>query len=358
MWTVNSICRVIGIQHPSDHPTCIGYGKQKPTCGNLAAASSRDSAVRKLERICDHLNRGLHLESLIGRLVEAAGLLHCKRWHQYQAQKKADDWYDRLLDHIENPINEAPDVPEDLSNVEDEDVLGEIEARLLSEGGDRFGFALWELLDGLLKTARDCGPNNVSVSLERYMRFSRRSSDPEPSSGTRASASHARVNILPAVHAAPRLLPPAVRSLSSTTAPSLSSFSNLSAVSSLPSLSDHSDVSSVASVSSSPGLSSPRSISSRSSQASVVRPSHRGSPTSLHSASTSTGTRASSRSASISSSAGDDCGVCLRRMSDGVEHLWHCSVCRNATHEGCFDMWMARSAENATTCIYCRSLVQ
>jgi hypothetical protein len=351
----------MGIQHPSDHPTCIGYGKQKPTCGNLAAAQSRNAAVRQLEALCDRLNRGRPVDSFGDQLEEVAGLLHCKRWHQYQASKKADDWYDRLLDHVENPSNNTQDATEDFSDIPDEDLLGELEARLLSEGGDQFGMAMWELLDGLLRTARDCGPSNVSISLERYIRSSRRRSGRHASSTTRPSASHVRSNVLSAIHEPHLLLSPVVQSLDSLADPSLSSFSDLSRPSSLSSpsrRSSRSAVSPAASASSISGLSSPRSTSSRSIRGSFVQPLNVGLPAPHYSASTLTTTRASSRSGSVSSGAGDDCGVCLRRMNDGVEQLWHCSVCRNATHEGCFDMWMARSTEDATTCIYCRSVVQ
>ncbi|EXJ79372.1 hypothetical protein A1O3_08874 [Capronia epimyces CBS 606.96] len=105
--TVDSLCQILGIKHPEDHPTCIGYGKAKPTCGNLASQQSRNTAVQIFQEVCHDLASGCNPSSLDASLEEAATLLHCKRWHRGQAPAMADKWLDRLV-HYTTSRNRTP----------------------------------------------------------------------------------------------------------------------------------------------------------------------------------------------------------------------------------------------------------
>ena len=103
MWTVNKLCRIFDIQHPLDQSTCIGFGTKKPTCGCAVAETSRDRAVTGILDICASLDRGRSSRSsLLPMLETTARLLHCKRWHQWQAEEEAQEWYDRLQIYLED----------------------------------------------------------------------------------------------------------------------------------------------------------------------------------------------------------------------------------------------------------------
>lgn len=90
MASIDQLCRQLGIRHPFDQPTCIGYGLKKPTCGLLAAHFSRQTAVDILNDIVYTLNRGENVRT--ADLDYVARLLLCKRWHQYQAADKVSIW--------------------------------------------------------------------------------------------------------------------------------------------------------------------------------------------------------------------------------------------------------------------------
>ncbi|KIX08375.1 uncharacterized protein Z518_03031 [Rhinocladiella mackenziei CBS 650.93] len=158
MITVNRLCRDLGIKHPLDHPTCIGYGKAKPTCGILCAQASRNEAVTALEGICEAIADGINPRMLVNDLEGVAQLLHCKRWHQYQARAKAREWR-RKLDEAMAQRNEeqhqrqhqrqsrsrrefhrpgnnnqiAPPADSHLASFRDEDILAELAHRLQSQ---------------------------------------------------------------------------------------------------------------------------------------------------------------------------------------------------------------------------------
>lgn len=94
MASVDALCQRLGIQHPRDQSTCIGYGQRTPTCGLLAAQSSRMQAVSLLDQINHDLSRGSAISNDALRTV--AGLLLCRRWHQSQAHENAQRWQARL----------------------------------------------------------------------------------------------------------------------------------------------------------------------------------------------------------------------------------------------------------------------
>lgn len=94
MPSADGLCQQLGIQHPLDKPTCIGYGQRKPTCGCLVAESSRLQAASFLDRMDHDLSHGFVIS--IDRLYTVAGLLHCKRFHQFQADQMAQQWSRQL----------------------------------------------------------------------------------------------------------------------------------------------------------------------------------------------------------------------------------------------------------------------
>lgn len=94
MASIDQLCKQLGIRHPLDQPTCIGYGLKKPTCGLLAAQPSRQTAVSVLNSILYTLNRGEHVRT--ADLDYVARLLLCKTWHQYQAADKVSAWEHQL----------------------------------------------------------------------------------------------------------------------------------------------------------------------------------------------------------------------------------------------------------------------
>lgn len=92
--SIDALCQRLGIQHPLDQSTCIGYGQRKPTCGLLAAESSRMQALSLLDQISHDLSRGSPISN--DALQTVAGLLLCRRWHQFQAYEIAQRWQARL----------------------------------------------------------------------------------------------------------------------------------------------------------------------------------------------------------------------------------------------------------------------
>lgn len=90
MSTVKDLCRRLGIRHPFEQSTCIGYGQRKPTCGCAVAESSRSSAVAMLQ----DMSEGLYFSAEVSNeaLLGIASLLLCKRWHQFQAAEKVQGW--------------------------------------------------------------------------------------------------------------------------------------------------------------------------------------------------------------------------------------------------------------------------
>ena len=100
MDTIDDLYVELGIDDPSFHSTCIGYGERKPDCGNPVARASRDAATAVLQRIWRNIDREeFNHGRMESELNEVAEYLHCKRYHQYQAGPKAEEWLEVVLDY-------------------------------------------------------------------------------------------------------------------------------------------------------------------------------------------------------------------------------------------------------------------
>lgn len=101
MASIDRLCKEFGIRHPLEQSTCIGYGRQKPTCGIAVAFHSRSQAVSVLKSIDRDLQEGVGVK--MNMLHHLAGLLLCKRWHQGQAEENAQLWKERLRARAQTP---------------------------------------------------------------------------------------------------------------------------------------------------------------------------------------------------------------------------------------------------------------
>lgn len=322
MFTVDQLCRDIGIKNPFDRPTCIGYGKAKPTCGNLVAESSRSAARAGLQGICQLLDGyGSITVELSDELENVAGLLHCKRWHQYQAEEKAAEWKRRLRVSIaqrdaetrgrqsrttqeprrrdSNERTRPPlSVRQSLASHTDEDILAELARRLSSS-------------HGLV--------SRVAAVMENYYRTYRQ---------TRRSASSFDA------------YPPAAAELPANDGPD-DEFSDYYSQDPDTDTDTDDTSSSYAYQSTPPGFTSPPASQQGTQLRSVRSPAP----------SPSSASNSSSRSSHSSGSSVNECGICLSRFSTRSTR-WRCGTCHNATHRECFDRWVAGSDEDNVRCIY------
>ncbi|KAL2829107.1 hypothetical protein BJY01DRAFT_228030 [Aspergillus pseudoustus] len=85
-WRPLEICKII---HPLWRSTCIGDAKNEARCSCAVSRDIRMKAIRKLEAL-GQIPQGS--EEVGIRLVEIAGLLLCKRWHQKKAWRIARKW--------------------------------------------------------------------------------------------------------------------------------------------------------------------------------------------------------------------------------------------------------------------------
>lgn len=90
MPSIDRLCQQLGISHPLDQSTCIGYGQRKPTCGCAVAIASRSQAVCILTTISQDLRDGRRVDK--DMLCDVASLLLCKRWHQFQISENVQRW--------------------------------------------------------------------------------------------------------------------------------------------------------------------------------------------------------------------------------------------------------------------------
>ncbi|KIW99127.1 uncharacterized protein Z519_00790 [Cladophialophora bantiana CBS 173.52] len=350
MPTIKKLCRVLGISHPEDQSTCIGYCVNKPTCRNLVAGASRSAATRELVDICDALARGVNPSRLGAQLQNVAKLLHCKRSrdHQSQAPSKAQKWGDRVIEYVEErqdagryirvqPRRSTSSSQRQLGNIHvvsptrtaislssigDEDLLGELAARfeLRSQtirsieaimAGSYYRMDNRTALSPATEAAS--GRHGGDVYDEEGYSSDETSGEDEYSSDEESEeepSSDARfLRHAASGHAARPVLPPP----SPPRGPLLSS-------------------------SSSGGSGS-------------------GTRTSRSSSSSSSLSRTSRATSPSSSPAESECGICLCGMPSQNQRqsnssIWRCATCHNATHAICFDEWMARSTRDRVTCIY------
>ena len=90
----NSLLQLLDLS-PLDHVTCLGNAKSTGRqCRCLVAFQSRNQAARILSSI--EMTNTTAIESVEQDLKVAAGLLLCKRWHQYQIERLRSTWIQKL----------------------------------------------------------------------------------------------------------------------------------------------------------------------------------------------------------------------------------------------------------------------
>ncbi|OQV00548.1 hypothetical protein CLAIMM_06028 [Cladophialophora immunda] len=102
MFSIYELCQVLGINHPQEQSTCVGYTQKRPDCRNPVAGRYRSAGTDKLVNICDALARGIQPSMLETQLQEVAKLLICRKNHQAQAPAKAQIWSERLVKYMED----------------------------------------------------------------------------------------------------------------------------------------------------------------------------------------------------------------------------------------------------------------
>ena len=305
MTTIQSLCRDLGIKHPLDRRTCIGYGQKRPICGNLAAKKNRIKAVKLLDEISDNLTNGDSPNSMMDDLLRVAELLHCVKNHQSQAGDKAEEW-ERKLDRAAARRDGA---------------------RQQRQSSSR----------------RDTGLDTSNSRRER------RSAD------TLTSArDEDLVNELAQRYSSARRLIEAVVALTDNRHARTSTTPDSSFAHGLELLWDHdaeSDDDDDSGFFGSDAESEEDDPITTSTQVSYQRRQQRRSPApsppSVSSSSSSNASSSSRRSAASES----ECGICLDRLRRRDDR-WSCTTCHNATHTDCFDQWMASSREDNVRCIY------
>lgn len=319
MATVNRLCQDLGIKHPLDRSTCIGYGKAKPTCGNAVAQASRYAALNGLERICNALAQNTNPESLRRDLNAVAQLLHCKRWHQDQAEAKAQQWEARL--HRANAQRQEEQ---------------------------------WQPRQR--SSERQRGPQQRVINIEAP----RRSDPPSEPSQSERNALEIQAQTLQMLRQMQLMLDEYQRT--GLRIPQLLPQSMSASSSPRPLLSTENDSEdSGAGTGGSSGTEDDTESSDESPlPMGLLRPiselrQRRGSSSSSSSWSSTpsvASSRSSSSGSSSRSSSQSECGICLSRLSRRPAQNWTCDTCQNKAHIDCFDEWVASSPEGNVRCIY------
>lgn len=337
MSSVNDVCKHLGIRHPMEQPTCIGYGQRKPTCGNAVAESSRSQAIARLERVRENLDSGRRANS--DSLLDIASLLLCGRYHQYQAEENAQRWKRSLRGYFTPrrqatpiaassgvaparnvPVPEAVPSPgpmlQSCSNLE---LIREVRRRLGRAGRV-------ELLHELIQITTAVSENRVAVSNQAHSNTSRENprvdvevSRPDPPgssitappahSGTAGNANRTSTSVLSQHRSAGAdTMMPAARSPTPE---------SMLAVGIIQPASDTLERSVVASPRPDPPVRAP----------SPLRQSH------------------------------TECVVCILSYEEDPEDYWECRRCLNRVHLSCFETWMASQLPAQVTCIHCRGRI-
>ncbi|KIW14088.1 hypothetical protein PV08_06869 [Exophiala spinifera] len=286
-----------------------------------------------LEDIVRKMSDGRSPNRLIGELEKVAGLLHCKRWHQYQAAEKAEAWKDILEQApIETRRNQNShhgrgsqrststggrrrelSTTEVLDSCRTKDLLAELSDRLSTRRSRRVLTAIEELLDEHYEAT---GADRDSPYLRRLA-----SESDDDDSETESDDDHSE---------------------SESDDDASESDSD-----------DDGDTDEDEPVPSPRSSTSRPSRSSRTSTQDSVRTHRR-----RRSVSPSPPVRNLSPTAPAgNSTSANECGICLQTMNRSSDS-WRCATCRNSAHVDCFDQWVANSPETNVRCIYCRATVQ
>lgn len=96
MSDIADLLSTLGLKHPLERSTCIGYGQRKPDCGCAVAIASRSTAHNLLIEIKEKLKRK---ENITNSLYTLASLLLCKNWHQSQTAENVSRWELKLRNY-------------------------------------------------------------------------------------------------------------------------------------------------------------------------------------------------------------------------------------------------------------------
>lgn len=330
MPSLDDFCKRLGIRHPMEQSTCIGYGQRKPTCGCAVAESSRLQAFAILERAKDALDSGNGVRT--GTLLDIAGLLLCKRFHQYQAEENVQRWKSILRGYSALRRQATPaiasssvtparqvSIPQPtpqpgpmLESCSDEQLMREVRRRLGCVGRV-------ELLHGLVEITIEVSENQGATRNRTSDNTSRNDSSvndevARPNSSGTSSTSAGSLN---------RIYANQPSSNSSAIVDTVGSISQL------PTLESTAAVETVGPTSAtvaSPAISPPRS-EPQPRAPSPLRQSHL------------------------------DCVVCTLSYEEDPDEHWECRQCLNRVHLHCFEAWRASQLPDRVRCIHCRGRV-
>lgn len=373
MASIDTLCQRLGIQHPLDQSTCIGYGQKKPTCGLLAAESSRLQAVRVLNQISRDLSHGSEVSS--DRLYDLASLLLCKRWHQNQAHENAERWTVKLKkiaastyvprnptadpSHYSttyptqcppqeaeyHPIPPQPCPPANhsshlaprgpqprpdtyqpgLHSCSTQELIAEIQKRLGSVANNQLLSAIVSIADGQAQDqilVRSPRANAAAIPDTRAIdRPTRTVIDLSTIDGS---------SVLQAAH---------------TTAPRQVTRTQAR---------DIPRANTVATTTSSGLPPAARSASRPSPTGEDIRQAR---ITALALAPRSATPETPVRPASPLRSSYVECAVCMEPYEDGDTDQWECQSCQNRAHKDCYQSWRAAPSAGSTRCMYCRATI-
>ena len=354
MLSIGNLCERLGIRHPLDQSTCIGYGQRKPTCGCAVAEASRQTAVRILQHVARDIEEGTRVQR--SDLKEVASLLLCKRWHQLQAEENVVAWLRQLRDwspsisstssiriseqtprttSTSTSSNSRTDI--NLKHVSNKDLLREIRRRVNSGRHPRFQDAIIELAESLMVGDDEIHTGSAFESEEEspgvagiVEEYDTGSDYDLPMSTSRiASRIRTQQSRLPSTTGASRTL---VRQSQDRTVARRSTNAVPQSTSTL-----------------------------REERLALVRPARTAALTPSPTTSTpaTIPTPSSSHSASPLRQSHLDCSVCLlpyNRDVDGQQEVWECGQCLNRVHGPCFDAWAAsRPAGVVVRCMFCRA---
>lgn len=398
MPSVSELCDRLKIRHPSEQSTCIGYGQRKPTCGCAVAIASRTNAVDVLTVIC----RGMRVNSQVAQsdLRKIASLLLCKRFHQFQADEKAQKWVVELQNwssqlHVPGNENDTSSRPshlstrqrltdnavlqarcnslaDNLSSLRDDHVGLQSDYNTLHEEHENLQYLHQRLerrhqrlqnrelcLDAvsdnaIIEEVRKRLGNATSQILERSIvamstqlrEATRDESNIEPRVDARTEqvlTTETQVNTRERSSSTPAESDAWRRSI--TIEDNVSQPQHLSQPSTQP-LNQQTVNSSIAQ-----GTQNSESISADTRTAAPV-------PREERDDETNPASTARARPSSLSRHSHTECSICLERYEENVQDFWECQECQNRIHSHCFELWTASHLDiRPVKCVYCRAVV-
>lgn len=374
MTSIHQLCDRLGIRHPLEQSTCIGYGQRKPTCGCAVAQASRQSALMLMNDIVLASTTGL--TPRLDDLCAVAGLLLCKNWHQYQAQDKAADWsmklqfwkprstrgstplfgqtsgstYNKWTSRADEPL--CQDRRHSLRNHSSKAILEEVKRRISSSRYPKFTDTIIDLVNAMMDDvdASDVGDDIINDKAGSS-RVVVGVVDPVDTDDEEVRVAPMQLNCIPThrfiqEHASSIDERPSQRQLMRVSQALTASMSRTSTSSVMPLRHE--------STSNEPPLAIVRQARISALASAVTLPKVSQIPMERNSVRVASN---ASKQAPLRQSH-EECGACyLPYDEDESEDYWECRKCLNRSHIECFDAWRAsvgNGSSPSVTCMYCR----